>query len=459
MAELEDQEASPGPVLESPMWTTWTRRLVTIVLLIAGVYATTFIRPVLQTLIISCIVTFLLFAPARAITRRSRVPYAASVVWFYVLFILIGFFLLIVLVPSLINWGNSLLRNVQDAYNDLKARAEHYEYTNGIVNVLGNSVNFNVVIEPLRVYIFELPPVEVPEEYRTDMTALLEEAGTAPQPPGGSIDSFFNSLQLNFRDLLNSAFGVVGSVTGTLTTAVTGVAGFLFQALMVLFLSFLLLLDIPRAYNAFFDWIPKPYHREYALLLERIIDVWNGFFRGQVIIGFVIGLLTWLQLVLMGIPGAEMIAVFTGIVSLIPTVGGLAALIPMALVPLLQGSAVFPDMQRGTLVLLVLGINLVMQQVIWNVVAPKILGEAVALPLPVILVGIFIGTAVGGILGAFLISPILGTIKVLLDYTFKKLGNVDPYPDEPEPALLHNGLFAPPPSSKVARPELKQEGA
>lgn len=434
----------------SPTWTTWTRRLMTVVLLITTVYATTFLSPVIQILIVSSIITFLLFAPARAITRRTKIPYAVSVILFYVLFIFICVFLLLVLIPSLINWGNNLLLNIQDAYADVKMRAADYEYVNGVFDILGNPIDLNPVIEPVRVYIFELSPVEIPEEYQTGTSELLEglDAPTEELDEGESIDTFFSSLQLNFRDLINSAFGVVGSVTGTLTTAVTGVAGFFLETFMVLFLSFLMLLDLPRAYNAFFRWIPTPYHREYALLIDDIIDVWNAFFRGQVIIGFVIGFLTWLQLVLLGIPGAEMIAVFTGIISLIPTIGGLIALIPMFLVPLLQGSLAFPDMQRGTLVLLVVGINLIMQQIIWNAVAPKILGEAVALPLPVILIGIFIGAAVGGILGAFLISPILGTVKVLLSYILTKLSGQNPYPEQPEPSLLKEGLFAPPPKSK-----------
>jgi len=88
-----------------------------------------------------------------------------------------------------------------------------------------------------------------------------------------------------------------------------------------------------------------------------------------------------------------------------------------------------------TVALLVVVGNLVISQVIWNVVAPKILGDALSLPLPVIIVGVVIGTALGGILGAFLIAPILGTLRVLVLYTIQKIFQQDPFPGEEMPEL------------------------
>jgi predicted PurR-regulated permease PerM len=97
-------------------------------------------------------------------------------------------------------------------------------------------------------------------------------------------------------------------------------------------------------------------------------------------------------------------------------------------VPLLQGSTVFVDMPNGLFALLVVIVNLLISQVIWNVVAPKILGDALDLPLPVIIVGVFIGAALGGVLGAFLVAPIVSTLRVLVFYTIRKIAQEDPFP-------------------------------
>ncbi len=433
----ESQQAGEVGTYNGPQWSTWTRRLVTVILLIASVYAATLLVPIIQVLIISSLLTFLLFAPARAITRRSRVPYSLSVIWFYVLFILLFSFLVIVFIPSLINWVDGIINSMQQSLAELEEQIDDYNpNTDGIVVIVGQEVDLNFVIEPVL-------------EFLSDTSAdPLDEA--AAETPGetssetASASNLLEMLQIDLRDAVNSIWGVVGSLTGTLTSAVTGVAAFVIQTLLVFFLSFLFLLNVPSAYDTLFNLIPRSYHREYSLLIDRIIDVWNGFFRGQVIVGLVIGLLTWIQLILMGIPGAEVLAVFTGIISLIPTIGGLIALIPLALVPLLQGSTVITNLSPLTLALAVVIVSLIIQAIIWNIVQPKIMGDAVALPLPIIVIGLFIGTAIGGILGAFLIAPIMGTIRVALEYTISKLKREDPYPGEEEPAILREGLFAPP---------------
>jgi len=140
--------------------------------------------------------------------------------------------------------------------------------------------------------------------------------------------------------------------------------------------------------------------------------------------------------ILTGCRTGLVLALITAIVSLIPTIGGFVALVPLALVPLLQGSSVFPTMPSTTLAVLVVGVNLIISQVIWNVVAPKILGDAVALPLPIIIVGVFVGAALGGFLGAFLIVPLLGTLRVIVIYLIKKIVQEDPFPGEAAPPVV-----------------------
>ncbi len=200
-------------------------------------------------------------------------------------------------------------------------------------------------------------------------------------------------------------------------------------------MSFLILLDLPRYQIGLARSIAPIYRREVYLLMGQVNTAWMGFFRGQLVIVIIIGILTWLQLALMGVGNAIGIAVVIALISLIPTIGGIIALLPMFLVPLITGSTVplFADMSNLTLALLVTAIYLVWSQVVWTYVAPKILGDAVAIPLPVIIIGISVGLAVGGILGAFLIVPILGTLRIVLFYVVKKLNGHDPFPGEDTP--------------------------
>jgi predicted PurR-regulated permease PerM len=252
-----------------------------------------------------------------------------------------------------------------------------------------------------------------------------------------------DALQIDARDLVDSLSEIFKSVGGTLTSALSGIAGFFVQTFLVLMLSFLLLIDIPRTYNKFFETIPERYHREYTLMFSKIARVWTGFFKGQVFLGFLVGFCTFVQLVVMGIPAAPLLAIFAGAVSLIPRIGGLIAQVPLAIASLLLGSNTLGDLKTTTLALLVVVINVIIQEVIWEVISPKVMGEVVDLPVAVILVGVVVGGAVGGVLGAFLTGPILGSLRIIIEYVLAKLDQEDPFPGETLSSNVHEGLFAP----------------
>jgi predicted PurR-regulated permease PerM len=91
---------------------------------------------------------------------------------------------------------------------------------------------------------------------------------------------------------------------------------------------------------------------------------------------------------------------------------------------------------------LVTGINLVITQIIWNVVAPKILGDALQLPVVVIIVGVFVGAAVGGILGAFLATPLISTGWLFFNYLIRKIAQKDPFPGKEPHIVLGKSEFA-----------------
>lgn len=428
-----------------PQWERPTRLMMTVFLIVGGVYALTLLAPVIQMLVFAFLLAFAMFAPSRALTRRLHIPWAGSVVIVYLLLILAVLGLLLVFIPGFVDGVNTLLRQIENAYQSLLVRLQQYEPSQGIVNVLELiEIDLNPIIEPVRDFILGRQ-VGLPEA----PGGLGIEAPPTPGliVPGGLGASTTPALTLNplesvnLQQLIESVFNVAGTVTDLIGSLVGGLARFFSNLLLAMFVSFLVMIDLPHTYDNLVKWIPQAYHREYALLLARVRAVWNGFFRGQVFIGIVIGALTWVQLTLMGVPGATILAIFTALISLIPTIGGFIALLPLSIVPLLQGSLVFISMSNVVFTLLVVGVNLLISQGIWNVVAPKILGDALDLPLPVIIVGVFIGAAVGGVLGAFLVAPIMSTLRVIIIYVIRKIGQADPFPGEVPVYPLTSSFF------------------
>lgn len=400
-----------------PQWSAWTRRIVSIFILLAGLYSLTFLGSVIHILIVAMILVFILFTPARALTRRLGIPYPLSVFIIYCIFGLSLFYAIFSFIPTVLNWAVDFTNSAINVYSQVQDDLQDYTYEDGIINIFNFDIDFNFVLEPIK-------KVMLGEDI------IPEDAETLSR-------NVINAEEIDLQAILNQTLNLVGTVTG----ALTNVANIVLQFLFVFILSFLILLDIPRFYKSFFSSISPVYRREYGLLSMRILKVWNNFFKGEATLAFVIGILTWIQLELMGIPGAEVLGIFTGLISLIPSVGGLIALIPLAIVPLLQGSTVLLDLSPLVLTGSVMIANLVIQQIIWNVFAPKILGEAVSVPLPFIIVGLFVGASVGGVLGAFLISPILGSIKVFIIYMLHKLSSEDPFPNQEDPRLAERSLF------------------
>jgi predicted PurR-regulated permease PerM len=441
-----------------PQWDRLTRFSIAVALVIAGVYTLTLIGPVIQMLIFAFLLTFLMHAPARALFRRTPVSWTVSVVIMYGVLILVILGLLLVFIPGFVSGVNGLVIQAERGYEALKDTLRDYDPATGMVNILGFQLDFNTIALPLRAFILgdELSPEEggfpiTPEDISADIldgdlspTPVPTEEPTVEEPPttaDGSTETDAVGDQdlltpISFQQLLDGVMGIAGTVTGTLTSAITSVTGFLGTLLLALFVSFLILLDWPRTRHGIENWVSPSYRREFVLTIRQLNHVWNGFFLGQVTIGGIIGVLTWIQLTLMGVDGAEILAIITAFISLIPTLGGFISLIPLGITPLLQGSTVFVGINNGLFALLVIGINILITQIIWSVVAPMILGDALDLPLPVIIVGVFIGAAVGGILGAFLVAPIIGTARIIVQYLIHKIRMEDPYPGQevPEPA-------------------------
>ncbi len=405
-----------------PQFSLWVRQLLTVLLVIVGIYLLTLVAPVLPMLTVAFLLAFVMFIPSRALARRTPIPYALSVILLYTCLIFLIVLGLLVITPSLVAGITSLINSLQQGYTELVVSLQHLKPENAIFEVLGVQIDLSDIV-------------------RTLQGAL----NVSPNSSFISPDQLTNPIRVQqaaLGNLINQILPLFGSVSQIVTGAIAGVTGFFGSFLLAVFVSFLVLLDIPITQKMMARQIPPAYHREFALLVQKVVHVWNGFFRGQVLIGFAIGVLTFLQLSWMGISNSFILAVITGTVSLIPTIGGILALFPLALIPLITGSTAFPDLPHVVVALLVVGVNLIISQMIWNIVAPKILGDALDLPLPVIIVGVFVGAAAGGVLGAFLAAPMMATLRVIVAYVWHKINQDDPFVGETAPFEWETDSFA-----------------
>ena len=228
----------------------------------------------------------------------------------------------------------------------------------------------------------------------------------------------------------------------TLESVFGGVFGLLGVLFGGLFFSFLLLLAMGQAQGMMKDWVRPRYRREATLLLTKLDGIWTGYMASQVVYGIALAALSFVEYLLLGVPYPLLMAIITGLVSLIPTVGGLLASAIVAIPCLLLGSSVMTDMPPTTFALLVLGINIVITQVTYNFLALPIVGKYVNLPTAFVLVGVLIGLALGSIVLAFLAVPILSTVFMAFRYVLAKVSAREPFPGEKVPDPPKPGFFS-----------------
>lgn len=152
-------------------------------------------------------------------------------------------------------------------------------------------------------------------------------------------------------------------------------------------------------------------------LSEALTRVWNtlgGFIRTQAIVSLVDAVFIGIGLVVLNVPLALAIAVLTFFGGFIPIIGAFTAGTIAVVVALVSNGL--------TNALLVLGLIILVQQIEGNVLQPILQSRAMNLHAAVVLLSVTVGSALFGIIGAFLAVPVAATIAVLIRYHSELVG-------------------------------------
>lgn len=372
-------------------WTDMTKRMAVVVGALLVLLLIYLARSTLPVLLISAVVAYALFPMVSFLHRRLRFPHTLATVTIYLL-------LLIALISIPVFVGPLVVREVRDlqlnptelffqARQWLRSTLEPWR----ALELFGTTVDLASLIDPV--------------------LEVLGEEGTMPNLPPA--DKWLP--------------GLAGLVSGVATTVTSAAIAFF----LTLIYSFYLVKDSHTWVQRFDQLIPEVYRAELQQLRFRMATIWRSFFRGQLLLCLVIAIMTWVALTAMGIPGAIPLALLAGVLEVVPNFGPLLAEIPAVVVALLQGSSTIP-WPRGWLALLVFGVYIGIQQIENNVLVPRIIGGSVDLPPLVVLIGVVVGATNFGLIGAFMASPVLASLKVLTFYVYNKIVDRPPFEEEKE---------------------------
>jgi predicted PurR-regulated permease PerM len=216
--------------------------------------------------------------------------------------------------------------------------------------------------------------------------------------------------------------------------------------LVILVSVYYLMMDGGRVREWLIRLAPKTYRSDVRRLASEIKAVWAAYLRGQLVLMFIVGVIFSLVWLAIGLPGAIILGSLTGLFSLVPEIGPLAASALAFVVALLEGSTYLP-LSNGWFGLLVVGIYLVLINFknIW--LRPRVMGRSVNLNEGLVFVAIIAAVIFSGILGALVVVPLLASAIVLGRYLRARIFGEEPFPPQLTPMVSETEI---PPEPIVA---------
>jgi predicted PurR-regulated permease PerM len=151
---------------------------------------------------------------------------------------------------------------------------------------------------------------------------------------------------------------------------------------------------------------PPPRRIVVKVILTRLRIAYLGWLRGLVLGMIVLGGITYVGLLLVGLQFAAFFAIFTAVAMIVPYFGALASSIP----PILYALTISPGKA-----LIVAAIYILSHQLESNVIQPLVVARTVELHPAAVAVGVVAVDQLFGFVGLIVAVPILVTVKILIE--------------------------------------------
>jgi predicted PurR-regulated permease PerM len=180
-------------------------------------------------------------------------------------------------------------------------------------------------------------------------------------------------------------------------------AALVFNSLTVLILTIFFTVNLPRMRQGVARLMGREDRSEFHEIYDESVRRVGGYVIGNLVVSAIAGAVSFVALLLIGVPFAAALAFLVAVLDLIPTIGAMiAAALSVAVaafvgVPQLIATAVF---------------FLIYQQIENYLIQPRVMGKAVEMSAPVVILAVLIGGSLLGVIGALLAIPTAAIIKV-----------------------------------------------
>jgi predicted PurR-regulated permease PerM len=268
------------------------------------------------------------------------------------------------------------------------------------------------------IYFFFPPIIADAAKFMTAMPQYLNTINVPPSFQGlanatdfigtqGQTSSFVQTL-ISFQ----SVFSSTTSTSGVLQLVATFFGG-IFSLSLVIVLSFYFALQ-DTGVDDFLRLVMPVKYEEYSVdLWKRSQKKIGRWMQGQILLSVIVGILVYLGLLIVGVPYALLLSVFTAIAEIIPIFGSLMAGTVAIVVAYSSGGV--------ALAAIVFGLFIVVNQFETNLIYPLIVKKVVGVPPLLVIVALIAGYTLAGFLGALLSVPMSAVLlEIISDFDKRK---------------------------------------
>lgn len=252
---------------------------------------------------------------------------------------------------------------------------------------------------------FLIPPIV--EQFKDFSSALSRNS----QEIGGAFDGINNYLQsqnINFdsQKIINDISSKLSAVPEEIISGTIGIFSGFLSIIIIFSMAFYMLVKENGVHHFIVSIAPEKSKEYISSLAIRIKSKIGKWMQGQLLLMLIIFVVVFAGLLVLRVPYALSLAVFAGIMEIVPYIGPIIFAVP----GIILGFLISP--LTGVLVTL---LYIVAQQFESNVVVPQVMKKAVGLNPVVVILALLVGFQLGGILGAIIAVPLTTAVSVFIN--------------------------------------------
>jgi predicted PurR-regulated permease PerM len=362
---------------QSPKWSNNTKLVValTFVAIIALVLIS--FRNILGPILLAMVLAYLLYPIVTQIHLKLKIKWRFAATIFYV-------FLLLILL-GLLTWGGFAI----------------FEQAQNLIRFLQNTLNnLPELLAKWSNEVIQIGPFEL-DLSKFDLTAVSQQLLGIVQP------------------LLTRTGSILGSVA-------SGAASTIGWMIFILLFAYFTTAETEGSPGRLIDIRIPGYSYDLHRMGVELGKIWNGFLRGQLIIMIITIIVYTILLGILGVRYYFGLAILAGLARFLPYIGPAIAWVTYALVCIFQGTT-FANLTPVAYAIVVVAVGMVTDWILDNIIVPRLMSNALRVHPAAVMIVVLIAASWLGLIGIVLAAPVLATVKLLINYSSRKLFDQDPW--------------------------------